>query len=130
MATISKDSLAQFWLNAFPISSNDEYLSFSDSAIVENLLKFVSEKNEEKKIFEIIKCYIQETKPNKMIKTITTLKTSPKRRRSARNTLTNIDTNRLRFTINIEVMENMDYEEGEEITTAIEVKIEGMNSHE
>jgi hypothetical protein len=125
MATISKESLAQFWLNALPISANDDYLSFSDSTIVQHLLEFVSEKNEEKKIFQVINCYIQESKPRKNIKTIT-VKTSPKRRRSARNTLTNIDTSQTRFTINIEVIDNMDYDE--EITTTMDTKVEGIDS--
>jgi len=125
MATISKESLAQFWLNAFPISDNYEYVSFSDSTIVQNLLEFVSEKNEEKKIFEIINGYIQNTIPWKILKT-TEVQTSPKRRRSARNNmLTNINASRIKFTVNIEVMENMDYEE--EITTMIDMKVEGMN---
>jgi len=118
MATISKESLAQFWLNSFPLSTNYEYLSFSDTTIVQHLLEFVSEKNEEKKIFDIIHGYIQETKPRKIIKTITIKNSSPKRRRSTKNTLINIDTNQLRFTINIEVIENLDYEE--EIPTEIE----------
>jgi hypothetical protein len=116
MATISKESLAQFWLHTFPSSTNDEYLSFSDSKIVENLLEFVTEKNEEKKIFEIIQNYIQQTKPQRILKTIT-IKTPPKYRRSNKNTLTNINTNRLRFTVHIEVFE---YEEEIPIT-----KIEG-----
>jgi len=125
MATISKESLAQFWLNAFPISDNYEYVSFTDSTIVQNLLEFVSEKNEEKKIFEIINGYIQNTIPWKILKT-TEVQTSPKRRRSARNNmLTNINASRIKFTVNIEVMENMDYEE--EITTMIDMKVEGMN---
>jgi hypothetical protein len=125
MATISKESLAQFWLNAFPICDNYEYVSFSDSTIVQNLLEFVSEKNEEKKIFEIINGYIQNTIPWKILKT-TEVKTSPKRRRSARNNmLTNINASQIKFTVNIEVMENMDYEE--EITTMIDMKVEGMN---
>lgn len=125
MATISKESLAQFWLNAFPISDNYEYVSFSDSTIVQNLLEFVSEKNEEKKIFEIINGYIQNTIPWKILKT-TEVKTSPKRRRSARNNmLTNVNASQIKFTVNIEVMENMDYEE--EITTMIDMKVEGMN---
>jgi len=127
MATISKETIAQFWFNSFPISTNYEYFSFSDSTIVQNLLKFVSEKNEDKKIFDIINDSIQQTKPKKIIRTITTKISSPKRRRSAKNTLTNIDTSRLRFTINIEVIENLDYEE-EEIPTAIETKIEGIRS--
>jgi hypothetical protein len=125
MATISKDSLAQFWLNAFPISSNYEYLSFTDSTIVKKFLEFVSEKNEEKKIFEIINCYIQQMKPKKIIKTIAIKTTSPpKRQRLTRNALINIDTNQIRFTVNVEVIENMDYEE-EEIKTTMEEKIEG-----
>ncbi len=125
MATISKESLAQFWLNAFPISDNYEYVSFTDSTIVQKLLEFVSEKNEEKKIFEIINSYIQNTIPWKILKT-TEVQTSPKRRRSARNNmLTNINASRIKFTVNIEVMENMDYEE--EITTMIDMKVEGMN---
>jgi hypothetical protein len=127
MATISKETIAQFWFNSFPISTNYEYFSFSDSTIVQNLLKFVSEKNEDKKIFDIINDSIQQTKPKKIIRTITTKTSSPKRRRSAKNTLTNIDTSRLRFTINIEVIENLDYEE-EEIPTAIATKIEGIRS--
>jgi hypothetical protein len=127
MATISKETIAQFWFNSFPISTNYEYFSFSDSTIVQNLLKFVSEKNEDKKIFDIINDSIQQTKPKKIIRTITTKISSPKRRRSAKNTLTNIDTSRLRFSINIEVIENLDYEE-EEIPTAIATKIEGIRS--
>ncbi|CAF1356724.1 unnamed protein product [Adineta steineri] len=122
MATISKDSLAQFWLNTFPICDNYEYLSFSDTTIASNLLKFTSEKNEEKKIFEIIHGYIRETKTKNITKIIEDKKTSPKRRRSTKNNLINIDATRLRFTINIEVIENLDYEE--EITTTIETKIE------
>jgi hypothetical protein len=121
MATISKESLAQFWLYAFPNSTNNEYLSFSDSTIVQNLLEFVTEKNEEKKIFAIIKNYIQQIKPQKILKTIT-IKTPPKRRRSIKNTLTNIDTNRLRFTVHIEVLENVEYEE--DIPTKTEGKTE------
>ncbi|CAF3191539.1 unnamed protein product [Rotaria sp. Silwood2] len=54
MATISKESLAQFWLNTFPISYNYADISFSNTTIVQNLLEFISEKNEEKKIFDII----------------------------------------------------------------------------
>jgi len=125
MATISKESIAQFWLNSFPISTNYQYLSFSDSTIVQNLLEFVSEKNEEKKFFDIINNYIQQTKPTKIVKTITVKTSSPKRRRSTKNTLTNIDPSRLRFTINIEVLQNLDYDE--EFTPTIEPKIEGMN---
>lgn len=121
MATISKESLAQFWLYAFPNSTNNEYLSFSDSTIVQNLLEFVTEKNEEKKIFAIIKNYIQQIKPQKILKTIP-IKTPPKRRRSIKNTLTNIDTNRLRFTVHIEVLENVEYEE--DIPTKTEGKTE------
>lgn len=127
MATISKESLAQFWLSAFPISTDHEDLSFSNSTIVQNLLEFVSEKNEEKKIFNIINNYIQQTKPRKIIKTIPVKNSSPKHRRSTKNALTNIDTSRLRFTINIEIIENIEYEEEkeeEEDTT----KIEGIRS--
>jgi hypothetical protein len=128
MATISKESLAQFWLNSFPLSTNYEYLSFSDSTIVQNLLEFVSEKNEEKKIFAIINGYIHETKPRKILKTITIKNSSPKCRRSTKNTLTNIDTNRLRFTINIEVIENLDYKEEEEEEEILDRTIENLSS--
>ncbi|UJR09228.1 hypothetical protein I4U23_013475 [Adineta vaga] len=126
MATISKETLAQFWLSAFPPSGNYEFISFSDSSVVHNLLEFISEKNEEKKLFKIIHGYIQETKSRKLIKTIEE-KTSPKRRRSAKNILTNIDTNRIRFTVNIEVIENFEHEEEEEeemITIISDTKVE------
>jgi hypothetical protein len=119
MATISKESLAQFWLNAFSISSNQEYLSFTDATIVENLLELIPEKNEDKKMFDIINGYIREIKSRKIIKKISE-KTSPKRRRSAKNTLINIDTTRVRFTVNIEVIEHTENDE------EIETKIEGM----
>jgi hypothetical protein len=110
MATISKESLAQFWLHVFPHSINsNEYLSFSNSKIVENLLEFSTEKNEEKKIFDMINNSIQQIKPQKIPKT-----TPSKRRRSNKN----IDTNRVRFTVHIEVLEYVD----EEIPIA---KIEG-----
>ncbi len=120
MATISKESLAQFWLHAFPIGTNYDYLSFSDATIVQQLLEFGSEK----KIFDRINEDIQQTKPRKIIRT-TAIQTSPKRRRSVKNTLTNIDPSRLRFTVNIEVIENLDH--ADDIPTTAATKTEGMN---
>ncbi|CAF1101711.1 unnamed protein product [Adineta ricciae] len=110
MATISKESLAQFWLSAFPPCDNYDYLSFSDAASVSNLLEFISEKNEEKKIFELINSYIQEMKPKQVRMTIEE-NSSSKRRRSTKNTLINIDTNRVRFAVNVDVVENLEYDE-------------------
>lgn len=112
MATISKENLAQFWLNAFPLYSNFENLSFSDTNIVKNLLELTSDKNDEKKIFNIINHSIQETKSTQILKSI------PKRQRPVKNNLSNIDSNRLRFKVHVEVIENADYEE--EIPTKIE----------
>ncbi|CAF1056532.1 unnamed protein product [Rotaria sp. Silwood1] len=126
MATISKESLAQFWLNTFPISYNYEYISFSDRTIVQNLLEFISNNDEEKKIFDIIKRDIQEIRSKNIIKTIIPRKISPKRQRSTKNTLiNNIDPNRLRFTVHIDVIENLDYDE--DISTTNDTKIEGTN---
>ncbi|CAF1024454.1 unnamed protein product [Rotaria sordida] len=124
MATISKESLAQFWLNTFPISYNYEYISFSDTTIVQNLLEFISEKNEDQKIFNIINNYIQEIKSNKIIKTIIPEKISSKRQRSTKNTLiNNIDSNHLRFTVHIDVIENIDYDDAD-MSTINDTKIE------
>ncbi|CAF2641902.1 unnamed protein product [Rotaria sp. Silwood2] len=123
MATISKESLAQFWLNTFPISYNYADISFSNTTIVQNLLEFISEKNEEKKIFDIINGYIQEIQSKKIIKTIIPRKISLKRQRPIKNTLiNNIDPNHLRFTVHIDVIENVDY--NEEISTINDTKIE------
>ncbi|CAF4448298.1 unnamed protein product [Rotaria sp. Silwood2] len=128
MATISKESLAQFWLNTFPLSYNYADISFSNTTIVQNLLEFISEKNEEKKIFDIINGYIQEIQSKKIIKTIIPRKISLKRQRPIKNTLiNNIDPNHLRFTVHIDVIENVDY--NEEISTINDTKIEGMNSN-
>ena len=97
MATISKDSLAQFWLNSFPISSNNEYLSFTDSKIVNNLWEFISDKNDEKKIFELI----QQIKPKKISNT-----SPPKRRKTAKMS----DTNQIPFKVKIKVIEKINDE--------------------
>ena len=121
MATISKESIAQFWLHVFPNSIEETYVSFSDSKVVSHLLEFVSENNEEKKIFTIINNYLQQIQPIRILKT-TTIKTSPKRQRSTKTTLTNIDPSRLRFTINIETLEG---EEDDVPIVTTEINTEG-----
>ena len=123
MAIVSKESIAQFWLNSFPISSNYKRLSFMDSTVVQNLLEFVSEKDEEKKIFDTINNYIHEMKSRKILKTVP-INISPKRHRSERNILTYIEPNHLRFSVHIEVIENVDYDE--EVPTTADVNTEGM----
>ena len=126
MATISKENIAQFWLNSFPISSNYECLSFMDSNVVQNLLEFVPEKDDEKKIFDIINNYIHETKSRKILKTVP-INISSKRHRSERNILTYIEPNHLRFSVHIEVIENIDYDE--EISTTADENTEGIVKH-
>ncbi|CAM4924567.1 unnamed protein product [Rotaria socialis] len=122
MATISKESLAQFWLNTFPISSNYESISFSDSKAVQNLLEFVSDNSEEKKIFDIINGYIQETQPRKFLKTTAPKNSSPKRQRAKKNSLINIDPKLLRFNVHIDVVEILDYDE--EVQTVVDTIVE------
>ena len=111
MATISKDSIAQFWLHAFPDSSEDEKenFSFSDAKVVSNLLKFVSQNDREKKLFAMISTNLEQTQTNRILNTTTT-KISPKRRRSTKNSLITIDPTRLRCQINIEVLKIVDEE--------------------
>ena len=105
MATISKDSVAQFWLQAFPNSreTQKENFSFSDPKVVSNLLQFTSENNEEKKVFALIHADLEQTQVSRILKTTTTTTTtnkiSPKRR--------------LQCQINIEVLQIADDEEVE-----------------
>ena len=97
MATISKGSIAQFWLHAFPnsIETEKENFSFSDPKVVSNLLQFTSENNEEKKVFALIHADLEQTQAKRMLKTTTTTnKISPKRR--------------LQCQINIEVLQISD----------------------
>lgn len=118
MATISKETIAQFWLNAFPISSKCENISFSDTSIVQNLLNFGSSN----KVFDRIQEYIKDTKLRKLNKS-----TSPKQRqRLTKNTLININPKIVKFNIHIDVLEDIEYEEEQEVPMMIETKIEGM----
>jgi hypothetical protein len=90
MASVSKESIAQFWLHVLPVSSVDRSsFSVTDTSLVPRLLDFASISDEQK--------------------------TSPKRRRSAKNVFTSLDPNRLRFAVNIEVIDDIDQPD-EEVT--------------
>lgn len=116
MATISKESIAQFWLHAFPnsIEAEKENFSFSDPKVVSNLLQFTSETNEEKKIFALIHADLEKLQVKRILKT-TTNKISPKRRRPTR----------VQCQINIEVLQIAD-DDDEEVEVSMAIK----TSHE
>ena len=122
MATISKDSIAQFWLHAFPnsIETEKENFSFSDPKVVSNLLQVTSENNEEKKVFALIHADLEQTQAKRILKTTTTTnKISPKRR--------------LQCQINIEVLQIADDDKEEvevpkTIKTSNERTIENISS--
>ncbi|CAF4986267.1 unnamed protein product, partial [Rotaria socialis] len=101
-----------------------ESISFSDSKAVQNLLEFVSDNSEEKKIFDIINGYIQETQSRKFLKTTAPKNSSPKRQRAKKNSLINIDPKLLRFNVHIDVVEILDYDE--EVQTVVYTIVEGM----
>lgn len=108
MATISKDSIAQFWLHAFPEIEKENF-SFSDPKVVSNLLQFTSETNETKKILALIHADLEQTTP---VKKLTTHKITPKRR--------------LQCQINIEVLQISDEEE--EAKVPMTMTIENLSS--
>ena len=87
MATISKESLAQFWLQTIPCSNEN----------FEQLLQF----NDNEKIFRIIKRYIKNP-----------LKTTQTTNDSKRTT--KIERNQMKFTINIEVFKHEEEAKEEE----------------
>ena len=117
MATISKDSIAQFWLHAFPNSSETEKenYSFSDPKVVSNLLRFTSENNKEKKVFALIHADLEQTQVKRIIKTTNKIVTK----------------RQLQCQINIEVLQIADDEEEEEVEvpkTINERTIENLSS--
>jgi hypothetical protein len=57
MATVSKDTIAQFWLQSLPCSSLSlpfDRLSVTNSTIVQHLREFRSTNDRERQIFEVI----------------------------------------------------------------------------
>ena len=109
MASVSKESIAQFWLHAFPISSVDQpAFAVTDATLVPRLLDFLATTDDEKKIFDRILTSLREAQPGREV---TKKTTSPKRRRSAKNVFTGLDPTRLRFTVNVEVIDDIEPEE-------------------
>ena len=100
MATISKESLAQFWLQTIPCSNEN----------FEQLLQF----NDNEKIFRIIKRYIKNP-----------LKTTQTTNDSKRTT--KIERNQMKFTINIEVFKHEEEAKEEEKEEEEEQKVPEIN---
>ena len=117
MATVSKESLAEFWLHAFPsVSSREVTFGFSDATAVDQLGQFRSETDEERKIADLIRPHMQ---PTKRIRPMP-VNTSPKRQRRPRNTLTKIDAQRLRFSVHVDVCDADDRDIDAPTSTTIE----------